>query len=152
MVKIINSNKTVQELPIATNRECCDRRNLLVTFGIIKPNNKPDIIFKKDAIPTISTRKTCGNQRKNLIKCGIIQPIEELDDGSITFCELPPKGNRGTINKDEGEYKPQPIKTDEEYYRRRQVYFRMIQEIIYSRKKNKLILGKKKDNDPDWYF
>jgi len=154
MTKIINSNEEKQKdiLPLATDRECRDRRSLLVLLGVIKSGNKSEIIFRKDALPVVSTRKTCRVMREKLIEREIIQPIRELKDGNITFCKLPPRKKRRIVEREEGEYKPRPIETDEDYYRRRQVYFRMIQEILYSRKKLKLILGKKKDDDPDWYF
>lgn len=116
----------------ATNKECIDRRNFLINAGIIVPGNNTNRF------------------RDDLIKCGLIQPLF-CKDGSIKYCDLPPKRNH-LFYSNEGEYKSKPITSDNDYYRRRQVYFRMIQEVLYSRVSLNLILGKKKDSDPDWYF
>lgn len=125
--------KINSENRLATNKECIYRRNFLINAGIITPGN-----IDKD------------RRREDLIKCGLIQPLF-FKDGSIKYCDLPPNRNY-LFYSSEGEYKSKPIISDNDYYRRRQVYFRMIQEVLHSRISLNLILGKKKNSDPDWYF
>jgi len=144
MVQTVNSN----DLAFATDKECRNRRRLLIAFGVITPN-KTGIISKKRASPVMSTEKNSKNLREDLIRRGIISPVDPKEGGS--FIDLPP--HRPHIcSKDEGEYNPKPVKNDEDYRRRRDTYFRIIQEILHSRDKLKLILGEKRDTDPDWYF
>jgi hypothetical protein len=135
------------EQPIATDRECRAWRSLLISLGVITPCKQP--VVKKGFATTISTEKSARNLRKNLIDKGLISPMVDANNFS-SFCEI--KRSHSYVSSEEGEYRPRPVRSDEEYYRRRQVYFRMIQEVLYSRKKLKLVIGKKKDTDPDWYF
>lgn len=124
-----------RELPIATNAECDMMRNDLIARGIIK-------LVKPGAI-TAQTKRLRKQERGQLVERGFIDP---------ELCQLPaPILPRPRANE-EGEYKPMPITNDNEYIRRRQVYFRMIQEILHSRRDLKLILGPKGNNDPEWIF
>jgi hypothetical protein len=124
-----------RELPIATSDECEAIRNDLIFKGMIEP-------MKPGAIQA-QTKKLRKQEREQLIDLGIIDP--ELCPLSIPVLPRPRA-------KDEGEYKPMPISNDDEYFRRRQVYFRMIQEILQSRRELKLILGPRGNNDPEWIF
>lgn len=134
--------KDIAELLEATEQECIDRRNLLIANGIITPANKSEII-KKNREEVISTRKEVLNKRKQLIKQGIINP---------RLCGIIHEKNIVVKNNDEGEYNPKKISNNGEYLRRRSIYFRMLQEIIFARIDLKLILGKKNSNDPEWIF
>ena len=124
-----------RELPIATGPECEMLRNDMIAKGTIRPT-KPSIVQAQ-------IRKLRRQEREKLIGLGLIDPEP---------CKLPapilPRPKAG----EEGEYKPTPISSDDEYSRRRQVYFRMIQEILQSRRELKLILGPKGNNDPEWIF
>jgi len=128
--------------PFATDEECKARRSVLIAMGVIKPATKSDLIEKKDGTIILSTRKESRAGRKQLIDQGIIDP---------TFCELIPDKSFHK-GKEEGEFKSRPIKSKEEYDKRKQAYFRIMQEILKSRKDLRLVLGKKNDNDPEWYF
>jgi len=139
-------NKSMNQ-PIATDRECKVRRGLLISLGVITPCKQP--VVKKGFATTISTEKSARNLRKDLINRGFISPMVNADN-STSFCEV--ARSHSHVPHEEGEYRSRPIQSDEEYDRRRQAYFRMIQEILYSRKKLKLVIGKKRDTDPDWYF
>lgn len=140
MSRIINSG---EEVVFATEEECLERRESLISAGIITPANKNDIILSKDGNIVVSTKESCAIERKKLIDVGLI---------NIDLCNLLPEKNRPVCAAEEGEYKSRPIKTDCEYERRKAAYFRMMQEILYSRKDLNLILAKKEDTDPDWYF
>ena len=108
----------------------------------------------------VASDTECFNMRSKLIASGIITLGDEInmnrqrliDDGILSeeLYELIP-GKRG-VGYEEGEYIARPIKTEEEYNRRKAAYFRMIQEILYSRRDLKLILGRKEPTDPEWYF
>jgi len=132
-----NTNK---ELPFASDEECSIRRVSLILGKVIKTSK--NIIYKKDKDPVVSTVEFSTKLRKDLIKKGLIDPNP---------CKLYPP-NKSFRPSDEGEYRARPIKTEADYFRKRQTYFRMMQDIFHSRRQLKLALGKKKDNDPDWFF
>jgi hypothetical protein len=142
MAKVLNSEEVKSNLKLATDRECEDRRRMLVAGGIIKPAEKSEIVFRKNAIPVVSTRRARNAERRRLIEDGIIDP---------SYCELLPEQRR-ISSSEEGEYKPRPIRSPEEFERRKRAYFRVMQEILRSRKELSLILGPKKDDDPEWFF
>lgn len=142
MVKVLNSEEAKSKLKLATEQECMDRRRALVAGGIIKPAEKSEIVFRKNAVPVVSTRRTRGMERRKLIEEGIIDP---------NYYELIP-GPKHTSSSESGEYKSRPINSIEEYNRRRNAYLRVMQEILRSRKELNLILGPKKDDDPEWFF
>ena len=127
---------------MATERECADRRRLLVAGEIIKPAEKSEIVFRKNAIPVVSTRKIRSIERRRLIENGVIDP---------SYCELLPE-KRQPSSREEGEYKSRPIRSIGEFERRKRAYFRVMQEILRSREELNLILGPKKDDDPEWFF
>jgi hypothetical protein len=139
-IKILNMKKNDE--PLATDEECKTRRSILIAMGVIKPISKSDLIEKKDGTIILSTKKDGRIIRKNLISQGIIDP---------TLCQLSPDKSyyKGT---EEGQFVPRPIKFEEEYDRRKRAYFRIMQEILRSRTELKLVLGKKNDSDPEWYF
>ena len=124
-----------RELPIAAAMECDEMRNSLISKGTIVP--------AKPGMAAAQIRKFRRQERERLIELGIIDP---------ELCRLPspilPRVRAG----EEGEYKPTPISSDGEYYRRRQTYFRMVQEILQSRRELRLVLGPKGNNDPEWVF
>jgi hypothetical protein len=128
--------------PLATDEECRARRSILIAMGVIRPAPKSDLIEKKDGTVILSTRRDGRVRRKLLVDQGIIDP---------TLCELIPDESfyKG---KEEGEFKSRPIQSKEGYDRRKQAYFRVMQEILRSRKDLRLVLGKKNDDDPEWYF
>ena len=132
----------MNEKPLATDKECQIRRSKLIAAGVIQPAPKSDLIERKGGSITLSTRKNNYGKRKKLISKGIIDS---------NLCHLIPETGKYKA-KEEGEYVSNPIVSELEYFRRKQIYFRMIQEILMSRKELKLILGKKNENDPDWYF
>lgn len=101
-------------MDFATDKECSERRRELIDAGIIRP-----------------TEFNAQEERKKLIGRGVISPM--VINNKPNFIELPrPKKHFG---REYGEYSPKKIKTDEEYNRRKIVYFRIVQEIIYSREK-----------------
>jgi len=136
MSKINNSGKV---LPFATDEQCQDRRDALIGAGIIKVNED------KDFSPV-------AHRRKPYIEAGIIRPLKKDKDGKVSYCSLPKKENRRILDNEEGTYVPRPIRSDREYNAKKQVYFRMLQEIIWSRQNCNLILGKISEDDPPWYF
>ena len=141
MVKLINSND--EQLPLAGETECRVRRAFLIAGGIIKPAGKVDIIVKKDGSQVLSTRRSSKEWRSKLIEQGIIEPDFEYKPVSV---------RTGNLCREEGTYDPQPIRSDEEYERRRDNYLWMISDLLRVRRELKLVLGKKDDEDPDWYF
>lgn len=141
MIKVINSND--EQLPLASEEECTTRRAFLVFNGTIKPAGKTDVTVKKDGSQALSTRRSSRALRNKLIEQRIINP-EPSYKAPIIRC-------RHTASE-EGEYDPQPIKSDNEYIRRRDNYLWMVSDILRVRRELKLVLGKKADNDPDWYF
>jgi len=130
------------EKPLATDEECEVRRRILIATGVIKPALKSELIERKDGTVILSTRRDSRAKRERLIEQGIIDPT--LYQLSI---DPSPYTSGG-----EGEYNPRSIESEEEYDRRKRAYFRIMQEILKSRKDLKLILGKKSDKDPEWYF
>lgn len=140
MSRVINANDSML---FASDSECLERRAQLINAGIIVPANTSELIQKKDGSFVVSTIQSSKEMRKTLISSGLIDP---------NLCRLLPEKDRPISNLEEGEYKPRPIKTEQEYLRRKQAYFRIMQEILFSRKDLGLVLGKKEDGDPDWYF
>ncbi|MFA5048327.1 MAG: hypothetical protein WC516_04890 [Patescibacteria group bacterium] len=140
MAKIVNTN---EEILFASDQECIDRRKQLIEFGIITPADNSEFIIRRDGNVVMPTKENSKNERKNLIDCGII---------NIELYKLLPEKNRPLCTQEEGEYKCHPIKTEEEYLRRKHAYFRMIQEILFSRRDLNIIFGKKENNNPSWYF
>ena len=140
----------MKDQDFASDEECLNIRNSLIEKGIIVPG-KSNLIKKNGVLPTVSTKKYSKNLREDLINREFIFPVELQEDGSISYCKLIPYRGK-YFPKEEGEYKSKPIKNNRDYIRRKQIYFRMIQEILYSRRELKLVLGKKEDSDPDWYF
>ncbi len=141
MAKVINS-KSEDQLPVASDAECKVRRAMLVNSGVIIPANKSDVITKKDGSQVLSTRRSSRALRKQLIEQGIINP-------NFTYEAT---DREGFVPSEEGEYDPQPIQSDAEYERRKNNYLWMISDILRTRRELRLILGKKADDDPDWYF
>jgi hypothetical protein len=141
MTKVINSNE--DQLPLADEAECKMRRALLIANGTIVPVGKVDIISKKDGSQVLSTRKTSKVWRAQLIDQGVIDPEPVYETFNI---------RRGCTSDEEGEYDPQPIRSEGEYARRKSNYLWMISDILRVRRELKLVLGKKSDDDPDWYF
>lgn len=135
------SNNKYLELPEATDEESNNRRNFLIGSGIISKNN-----IRKEKIEMAPEEI-----RKNLISSGVIKPVEKVN-GKVTYCSLPPKTNVKSTNNEEGEYRVKPIVSDDDYNRRKMVYFRSLQELLFARQHLNLIVGKKEDKDPDWFF
>ncbi len=130
-----------KELKLATDLEAKNRRNYLIEQGVLVPNSFTTI--SKDNDMVASTKKASLLTRKKLIDMGIIEE---------SLVEVPKYDKKYLFPKEEGEYIPKPINNELEYKRKKHMYFRMMQEILKSRKDLHLILGKKEDNDPDWYF
>jgi hypothetical protein len=139
-MKVLNVKRN--ELQFATNQECAERREYLIKTGVIKPAGKNDVIFKRNSDPIVNTIKTSRKMRQKLIDNGII---------STDLCKVEPARDCGVVNE-QGDYKVRPIKSEDEYERRKNMYFRIMQEILHSRRDLKLILISKRDSDPDWYF
>ncbi len=143
MAKVFNATKKKSnDLYFATEQECEDRRKFLIESGVITPAKRNDVIFRKKFDPVINTIESSRIIRRKLIDKGIISP---------ELCQVKSIFVRGN-SSDQGEYKTHPIKTEEEYNRRKNIYFRMMQEILYSRWDLRLVLVPKKESDPDWYF
>jgi len=142
MVKTLNSEEVKNNLKLASDRECAERRRALIAGGVVKPAERSEIIFRKNAVPVVSTRRARNAERQKLIEEGIIDP---------NYCRLLPQKRRPSL-AEEGEYKAKPITSDEEYERRKRAYFRIMQEVLRSRKELNLVLGPKKDDDPEWLF
>ena len=134
---IINS-----KMEFATEQDCIDRRQELINAEILTPAGEEELIVK-DSIVYISTTKQSDEERNKLINKNIINPNP---------CDLIPEKNRKTSNLEEGEIKNKCVRSKVEYLRRRAAYFRMMQEIIFSRRDLNLVLAKKSDRDPDLYF
>lgn len=139
-VKLLNTKH--DDKPLATDKECEAYRETLIATGIIKPAPRSELIEKKDGTIILSTRRDSRARRERLIEGGVLDP---------TLCQLVTNPNPHTP-KGEGEYSPKPIESEEEYDRRKRAYFRVMQEILRSRKDLRLVLGKKNDKDPEWYF
>jgi hypothetical protein len=142
MTKMINSKRGEKDLPYATDEECLEMRNRLVAKDHIVPG---DMEYGRGG----KVRTTA--LRKQLVAHGFLNPVERLPGGVPSFCETIPNSEpyRGS---EEGEYSCRQIGSSDEYLRRRQAYFRMLQEILHSRRELRLVLGQKKSTDPDWYF
>lgn len=140
MSRVINSD---EETLFASDNECLERRQQLIDAGIITPANKGELIQRRDGNLVISTKQISREKRQNLIKSKML---------NINLCDLFPEANRPISKSEEGEFKSRSIKTDLEYQRRKAAYFRIMQEVLFSRTDLDLILGKKENNDPDWYF
>lgn len=128
------------ELPFATDEEAQTRRELLINAGIIKLDGED--IIKKNGRSAVSTKNTCKKLRAQLISQGLI---------STDLCVVP-KSKRKASSLEEGTYKPSEIKGEADYLKKRQAYWRMLQEIVIARKTLNLVLGKRQDGDPDWVF
>jgi hypothetical protein len=94
------------ELPFASDQECEEQRQRYIERGIIKTNCSEENL-----------------QRNSLIESGLINQ---------NMCKLSNKDTRH-VPKQEGEYVPIPIKNDKDYYRKRQLYFYSLQEILKAR-------------------
>jgi len=116
-------------MELATEQECIERRNEFINAGIIKPGTH-----------------TPQETREFLIANGTIKPVTRVD-GKMIYCDLPPQKKYSNLNTEEGEYKVLPINTDEDYNRRKQVYFRMLQEVVTSRQELGLIINFEKENE-----
>lgn len=126
----------IENLIEATEQETAERRQFLIDNNII----------------SLSSGANESKWRKELVKSGTIEPIERLPCGEITYVKLSPPQKIKSINKEEGEYKIKPIVSEADYDRKKNAYFRSLQELLFSRRDLNLIVGKKNDNDPDWYF
>ena len=141
MSKVLNTNSKA-DLPEATDQECLQRRKFLIATGVITPS--VDTLCKRpDGSLAVSTNRYSGNLRNTLVNSGII---------SSDLVSLSEKGRSKSVNVEEGEYKPRPITSNDKYIRRKQAYFRVLQEVLKSRVDLNLNLGSKKNTDPDWYF
>ena len=112
------------------NNEAQKIRENLIKDGVIKPGK-------------------LHMERDRLIESGVITPLS--DGGEPNYVELIDYKSRITP-KESGEYHVKKMRFESEYLRKKSLYFRMIQEIIWSRQKCNLILGPKENNDPDWFF
>lgn len=146
MTKMINSKRGEKELPFATDEECLEMRNRLVAKGHIVPGN-----MEQEQEQGHGGMVRTAVSRKQLVECNLLKPIERSMRGELSFCEtIPnPEPYRGS---EEGEYSCRQIRSYNEYLRRRQAYFRMLQEVLHSRRELRLVLGQKRSTDPDWYF
>lgn len=132
------------ELPVATDEECAARRNALIYVGIIKPDK--DFPIKKGKPAVISTKASSDRRRQELIERGIIDP----NPVSMFYESV------HTSHKEEGQYKVRPIKSEKEYEVRKRAYFRLIQEILISRRELNILFNQWDDEKmgswPSWYF
>ena len=147
MSKVLNINDVHDELPVATDEECAARRNALIYVGMIKPAKDPELFVKKGNPVALSTKEASARKRQELIDRGIITPDPvPVSSGLVR----PPRG------KEEGQYKPRPIKSDAEYEKRKQAYFRLMQEMLISRRELRLVFNQwdeaKMGPWPNWYF
>lgn len=140
MSRVINSD---EEALFASDNECSERRQQLIDAGILIPANKNELVQRRDGSLVVSTKQTSKDKRHDLINSGML---------NIGLCNLFPEINRPISKSEEGEFKSRSIKTDLEYQRRKAAYFRIMQEVLFSRTDLNLILGKKENSDPDWYF
>lgn len=141
MSKVLNTNSR-NDLPEATDQECLQRRRLLIGSGVITPSTD-SLLKRPDGSLAVPTNQYSANLRATLINNGIINP---------DLISLPERDRSKPVNIEEGEYKPRPIANNNEYMRRKQAYFRILQEVLKSRVELNLNLGPKKNTDPDWYF
>ena len=134
--------KRTGELELATDAQCAARRRALIKAGIITERNC-NLIKKGDGSVAVSTKDYSSQLRKGLVERGILDS---------KYIEIPPAKYEKPLRTEEGEYKVRPIKTKEQYDRRKIIYLRMLQEILISRRELGLVLGPKSDKDPDWIF
>jgi len=87
-----------------------------------------------------ATDEECQAHREYLISLGLITPGEPADRFSEaqergTFHPAPRKKRAVNVGRipDSGTYKCRPIRTDEQYRRRLQNYFHILQSILQSR-------------------
>jgi hypothetical protein len=137
------SNNKYLELPEATDNEAQMRRDRLIKLGVISTN-----ITQQRENQNMSPEEI----RSKLIQSGVIKPVEKLKDGRVTYCDLPQKLNIKSTNNEEGEYRVKPIVSESDYERKKMVYFRSLQELLFARRHLNLIVGKKEENDPEWFF
>ena len=126
-------------IPMATDRECAQRRQQLIDAGILTENTSD--LVDREGEPYVCTHEYSQRLRANLERQGLVSS-EYYDVPSLTL-------RKGS---EEGEYKVCPIRSQAQYERRRLLYFRMLQEILVSRRELKLSLKPKQDSDPDWIF
>lgn len=129
-----------EERLFATEEECVELRNFYLKNNIIIEADKDDVVKVKGNI-AINTKKSSYNKRKKLINEGIISDKLYEVEKVLNY-----------ISSDKGEYNVIPVINDNDYDRKRSIYFRILQEILKSRMELKLSLGHKKPKDPDWYF
>jgi hypothetical protein len=125
-------------MEFATEQECIERRNEFINAGIIKSGTHTPT----EKLENMTPQET----REFLIANGTIKPVTCVD-GKMIYCDLPPQKKYSNLNTEEGEYKVLPINTDEDYNRRKQVYFRMLQEVVTSRQELGLIINFEKENE-----
>lgn len=129
-----------KNIPLANDEECAARRQKLIEAGIITENNSN--LVDRSGESYVSTKSYAADLRKSLEKQGLV---------SSDYFEIPPLSRRAG-GAEEGEYKARPIRNDGQYARRRLLYFRMLQEILVSRRELNLSLRPKLESDPDWVF
>ena len=125
-------------MEFATDQEYNNRRNEFIDAGIIRPGTHTPM----EKLENMTPQET----REFLIANGTIKPVTCVD-GRMQYCDLPPKKKYSNLNTEEGEYKVLPINTEEDYNRRKQVYFRMLQEVVVSRQELGLIINFEKENE-----
>jgi hypothetical protein len=123
-------------MEFATDQEYINRRNEFINAGIIKPGTYTPTENMEDMTPQ--------ETREFLIANGTIKPVT-YEDGKMIYCDLPPQKKYSNLNTEEGEYKVLSINTEEDYNRRKQVYFRMLQEVVTSRQELGLIINFEKE-------
>lgn len=124
-----------KNLPIASVADCEAMRANLIAKGFITPSDSD--------VDAEQTRVLCERERARLVADGIIST-----DLYASPAPILPRPHA----KDEGEYRALPITGERDYIRRRQAYFRMLQEILRSRRELGLVLGQRGANDPEWVF
>jgi len=129
----------MEELMYATDSESELRRQELINAGLIKVSS--DVVSLKNGDVSVSTKSNRYKERLHLISKGMIK---------VSLCNLRPENV--AERKEEGEYKSRVPQSDAEYVRRKAAYFRMLQEVLYSRRELNLILGRKDEKDPEWFF
>ena len=122
-----------------TDEESSLIREQLIDAGILTPAKEHELSVKKNDMVFSTSGKT------KLLRQKLI------DDGFISEdrIELMPKVKSKAT--EEGVYFPKPIKTEEDYERKRAVYLYMVQDILIARRELKLELGPVKSNE-GWMF
>lgn len=126
-------------IPMATDEECAARRQKLIDAGILKENTSK--IIERSGEPYLTTKTYASRLRKDLERQGLV---------SSDYYDVPSLSKRK--GSEEGDYKVRPIRSQAQYERRRLLYFRMLQEILISRRELNLSLKPKQEGDPDWIF